>query len=199
MFRYFTLLLFVLFFLGCSPRYVIKNEYVSPKNINSKSCVDKCLIGKNKCQKNCEKNYNNCLSLAFDRAKRVENIEYRKYKNRYVKYINQLDKYNYNMMIWQNSYSQNSKDLHYFYKSCKKYADKYACERYMEIKKTVDDLLQNKPQKPISPQKPSFNQILLNQQNMCQRDCGCQSDYDNCFVNCGGKIILHKICVENCN
>lgn len=32
----------------------------------------------------------------------------------------------------------------------------------------------------------------------CQRDCGCQNDYHQCFNNCGGTITEDKKCVAFC-
>ncbi len=193
------MLAFALLLTGCAPRYIVKTQYIPPADPNAKICVDRCLNKKNSCEMKCDRSYNDCLSMAFNRAedvKRVADLEYRK---SYDEYISKLDTYNYHMRIWQNSYDQNSRDWRYFHKRCKKHADKYACKRCREIKLIVDNLLKNRPQRPIPPAKPDFDRILLKQQNMCRKDCGCQSDYDVCFTSCGGEIVLHKICVENCD
>jgi len=197
--KYLFLSILAIFFMGCGPRYVIKTEYIAPRDQASKECTDKCLFQKTQCERDCERRYNNCLSMAFDRAKRVERRLDSEYQRRYNEYINKLDEYNYNISVWQSSYDQNSRDWHYFHKRCKKHGDRYACKRCKELKVVVDTLLQNKPQRPTPPVKPNFNQILVKQQSMCRRDCGCQSDYNACFTNCGGEIVLHKICVENCD
>ncbi len=197
--KYLYLLVFSVFFIGCSPRYVVKTEYIPLNNINSKQCVNECLSKKSQCQKSCDVSYDNCLSSAFNSAKESEKITNKQYQNRYAKYIDKLNNYRYYMVNWQESYDQNSRDFYYFHKRCKKHKDMYACKRESDVKAVIDNLIQNKPQKPIPPKRVTFNQILLKQQSLCKEECGCKSDYDVCFTSCGGEIVLHKICVQNCN
>lgn len=35
--------------------------------------------------------------------------------------------------------------------------------------------------------------------SQCNQDCGCNSDYNQCYANCGGAVIPHTTCVAFCN
>lgn len=35
--------------------------------------------------------------------------------------------------------------------------------------------------------------------SQCRQDCGCDSDYNQCYANCGGVVIPHTQCVAFCN
>ncbi len=199
MYKWFFAIFCLFVFTGCGPKYIVKNSYIPPSSQSGKQCVNKCEEHLRDCRTNCEINYNNCISSAFDRAKKIARISEQNYRKRYNKYLRKLDEYNYRMVDWQNEYDQNSRDLQYFRDRCIKDKDKYACDRENDLRYVVKTLLRNKPHKPKHPKKLSFNDILLQQQNMCQKDCGCQSDYNVCFTSCGGEIISKRICVENCD
>ena len=35
--------------------------------------------------------------------------------------------------------------------------------------------------------------------SQCRQDCGCDSDYNQCYANCGGTVIPHTQCVAFCD
>ncbi len=199
MFKWFVSIFFMLVFVGCGPKYIVKNSYISPSNQSEKKCVSRCEEYLSDCRINCEINYNNCISSAFDRAKKIDKITEENYRKKYNKYLRKLDRYNYQMADWQNEYDKNNRDLKYFRDKCINNKDKYACDRENDLRYEINTILRHKPYKPKHPQRLSFHDILLQQQNMCQKNCGCQSDYNVCFTSCGGKIISRKICIENCD
>lgn len=49
---------------------------------------------------------------------------------------------------------------------------------------------------PSMPTREDVRAVL--EKEKCQADCGCLSDYDACFVNCGGKRIPQTVCARNC-
>jgi len=55
-----------------------------------------------------------------------------------------------------------------------------------------------KPKKPLAPVKPILSEIILKEQNKCDRDCSYILEND-CFGRCGGEIKFEKVCIENCS
>ncbi len=195
---FFVFSIFVWIFTGCAPEYTVKNIYIPPVGYKARECIKTCRYTREKCSKNCEKNYNQCLNDAFLRAKDIKAIEDKEYNKKYNRYIRRLNDYNARMFDWQNEYDQNYRDWSYFRDQCKKNHSSYACDRANDLRYIIRRSLRVKPKEPKAPTKNSFNQIVKNEQKFCKRNCGCQKDYDICFLNCGGTIQLKKICIRNC-
>ncbi|HEY9199510.1 MAG TPA: hypothetical protein VIR60_09090, partial [Gammaproteobacteria bacterium] len=52
---------------------------------------------------------------------------------------------------------------------------------------------------PLPPQPPSYaDELGKLRAAKCDRDCGCQPDYDSCFLSCGGSRITEQRCIVNC-
>ncbi len=200
MIRYlFLLLTFVLFISGCAPQYAVKNIYIPPVGQKAKQCINECTNARNECQSKCDLQYNQCLNDAYERAKDIKAIMDKRYKRRYNKYLKRLSDYNLKIFDWQNEYDQNYQDWSYFRNKCKTSHDTYACNREDDLRYIVKRMLRNKPREPKPPRQKSFNEIVSNEQSLCKRECGCQKDFDICFLNCGGEIQMRKICIKNCD
>jgi hypothetical protein len=187
------------FISGCAPEYTVKNIYIPPVGYKAKQCLNSCRYEKADCDTKCQNSYNKCLNEAFLRAKDIKAIEDKQYSKRYGRYIRRLNDYNARMFDWQNEYDQNYRDWSYFRDKCKANHDSYACDRANDLRYIIRKSLRTKPKEPRAPVKKSFSQIVKNEQKLCKSDCGCQKEYDICFLNCGGEIQLKKICIANCD
>jgi len=115
--------------------------------------------------------------------------EYQQYLKRYAFYLKELE-------MWQNRYMRIKQDYEYYYRKC--FIDKSWCDERDYYKKLLEDWGRKKPYKPYEPKKPDFEHVLNKQQNLCDKDCNCQNQYEICFQECGGKLEIKRICVENC-
>ncbi len=200
MLKYIYIALFgLLFFSGCAPKFLVKNVYIPPVGKKAKSCLNNCSYKKQQCQSRCDSEYNVCLNEALKRAKDIKAISDLEYKKRYSIYIEKLNTYNTKIHDWQIVYDATYRDWIYFRNRCKKSNDRYACDRVRDLRFVLDKMINHKPIAPKPPVRASLNQILQKEQAVCKNDCGCQREYDVCFLNCGGEIQMRKICIANCD
>ncbi len=185
-----------LFLFSCSPKYEIKTIYKPPKTEEGKKCIQDCEKKLLICKKECAKGYENCLNESVKRAESIYKKELEDFKREYEIYLQEYDRYLKELSLWQDKYLRLKEDYEYYLRKCS--LDKNWCDEKEYYKKLLKDWEYRKPQKPVKPQKPSYQNILKQQQNLCDKDCGCKEEYDICFQNCGGKIEIKKICVENC-
>lgn len=197
--KYVFLLLAALLLVGCGPRYVIKNQYIPPASSVSQSCLNNCSMIRQNCQNICQQNYQYCLDDAYAKAKAVEIDEQRAYDVAYSRYQMDYGFYRMEMQRWQRDYYDYSRDLSHYQSQCERNKDPYACKKRDELRNYMNRLSHDRPREPWIPARPTFEQILVNQQSFCTTNCGCEQSYDNCFVGCGGQVIPHKMCVENCD
>ena len=189
----------VLVLSGCGPRYVIKNQYIPPAQKGSQKCLDNCGLVRQQCQAQCQQHYQYCLDDAYAKAKAVEIDEVRAYDVAYPRYMMDLSHFRMRMHQWDRDYYDYSRDLSHFQSKCEREKDPYACKKRDELRSYLGRMKHDRPREPWVPVRPTFEQILVNQQSFCTTQCGCEQTYDNCFVGCGGQVIPHKICVENCD
>jgi len=86
MYRWLLWVCIMLFFAGCGPRYVIKNQYIPPASSLSQPCLNNCSLIRQGCQDQCQRNYQYCLDDAYGKAKAVEMDEQRAYEMAYSRY-----------------------------------------------------------------------------------------------------------------
>lgn len=195
----FLIVLIALLFSGCGPRYVIKNQYIPPVQVNSQKCLDNCALSRQACQSQCQQRYQYCLDDAYGKAKAVEVDEMRAYDMAYARYMMDVSHFQMRMREWDRDYHDYSRDLSHFQSRCEREKDPYSCKKRDELRNYLNRMKHDRPREPWVPTRPTFEQILVNQQSFCSTNCGCEQTYDNCFVGCGGTVIPHKICVENCD
>lgn len=188
-----------LMFVGCGPRYVIKNEYIPPRQSSSSKCLEQCSWVRQNCQAQCQQNYQYCLDDAHHKAKALEISELRAYDVAYMHYRMEWGQYQHRLHDWERAYHEYSRDLSHYQRECERDKKSSACRKRDEISTHLNHLKHKRPYEPRMPIRPSFEHILADQQSYCSTDCGCDQAYDHCFVGCGGTVIPHKICVENCD
>ena len=192
------LLVWMFFLVGCGPRYLIKNQYIPPATAASQPCIENCSHMREGCQNQCQQNYQYCLNDAYMKAQSVDIDEQRTYDIAYSHYMLDMSRYRMALHEWQRDYYDYSRDFEHFQKQCEREKDAYACKKRDDLKHYLNRLNRDRPREPWMPTRRSFEQILVAQQSFCTTNCGCEQVYDNCFVGCGGQVIPHKICVDNC-
>lgn len=191
--RYFIYLILLIGLVGCGPKYKIYKEYVSPKGSNDSVCLSQCQQKKSRCDFECKARYDVCLGNARNAADRIYAQEKVRYNEDYRRYERDLARYNEDKRLKKSL----KKDRDYFLADCKK-GTSYACERYHNSQNALDKLNSKYTPYPLSPNRPRIADILENEQNKCDSKCDCEQNFDICFGGCGGKVITHKVCIENC-
>lgn len=192
------LLAITLIFSGCAPRYTTQYQYLPPTQPNGQQCVNQCMLAQQECQNNCQKQRQYCLEDAYGKARQIEQDELRAYDMAYLRYQMEFLQFRQYQSLWERDYYNSRRDFDYFQARCQG-GDTQACWRYNELKRSMGRLNFQRPREPWMPSRPDFSQILRRQQSFCMSDCGCERNYNNCFSGCGGVVVPHQVCVENCD
>lgn len=194
----FLLFTCTLFFLGCSPKYVMKYEYIPSNDENFSICSTQCETKRNSCQIAFEARQQDCVNEAKKRAEDIYRVELAQYQDKYTAYQQTYQIYYDKKRQIQRQRDIAYRDYQYFSHKCTQEHDKYACRRATDLKYELKHLEKIKFSQPLEPTKPLLAQIYNQEASFCQKTNECNSDYDKCYTSCGGKIIPHRICIENC-
>ncbi len=197
-FKLIFIFLISLIAFSCSPRYEIIYIYHPPKDFQGKKCLEKCKSNKLKCKRDClnrkRKCYKDAIRLAQDLYKERVEIYEKEYKN----YLSSYKHYKDELKDWEYRKRELEQSYYYFDKLCK--SDKRFCGDKDFYYKLLIDWKTKRPYPPDKPKKPSLTEVINQQKNvLCNFSCGCEEDYNECFKECGGKIEIKKVCVENCD
>jgi hypothetical protein len=201
-FRAFFLFTCSLFFFGCSPKYIVKNEYVPSIKSGFNVCLQECETKRSSCNGAFMAKVQDCKNQASLRAKDIYKLESIEYKKKYISYQESLHRYLDKKRVLERKTQLIRRDYHYFVNKCKEtreYYDRYACTRARDLRQTLQYYREQKPYRPLAPEKPIFSKIYENESTLCSLNSQCESLYDKCYLSCGGKIVPHKICIENCD
>jgi len=197
---YKIILIFIAIFLvGCSPRYITKNQYVPSSNAGFSQCLNKYEQEKIICNQDCRADYQICLDGAYKRSEKIYEAKFVKYTLSYEDYLFEHSNYKTYKYKFDKKHRRIKNDYNYFLNECKKKKGSFTCRRKNELKNSLENMKRAKLRRPRAPMKPSFNVILRKQQNFCNSDCDCSKNFDIGYENCGGQVILHRYCVENCD
>ncbi|WP_024954200.1 hypothetical protein [Sulfurospirillum arcachonense] len=195
----YILILLALFLVGCSPKYVVKKQYIPKKEKSFAGCVQTCEVEKSVCKQDCKNQFDFCMSDAYTRSKDISNIEFLKYDEEYEEYLLKLSDYKRHRHQFDRNYRKVENDYRYFRKRCARTKKHYPCYREHELNKKLLHMRSNVIVYPVAPIKPSFEAILVKQQSFCKSNCGCDESFDRCYVECGGAVVPYKFCIKNCD
>ncbi|NPA53318.1 MAG: hypothetical protein GXO21_01470 [Aquificae bacterium] len=190
----FLFLFFLLF--SCSPKYEIKTIYKPPPTKKGKECIKICEKNFVECRNQCKKSHEKCLNEALKRAEDIYKKQLEDFKKEYEIFLKEYDRYLKEFSLWQETYIRLKEEYEFYKRRC--FVDKKWCDEMEYYKDLIRRWEYKKPERPVKPQKPSYQDILKQQQLLCDKDCQCKEIYDICFQNCGGRIEIKKICIENC-
>ncbi len=180
--------------LSCSPRYKVEKIYIPPKG--KEKCVENCRDRLDTCLKTCDRKYESCLKEAVKQAKEIYEKQLRLYKENYKRYLSLYETYLKDIDKWLKAYKEAQINYEYYRKKC--VVDKSFCSEKEVYKRILEKLKEIKPEKPSKPEKPVYSDILETQKRLCDKSCQCRENFDICFQSYGGKILIKRICVENC-
>ena len=189
-----------LFFTACSPKYVIKTLYTQPTTNQGKTCVQECNVKRETCQIHCNQKRDNCLAQAKKRAKANFPSILDEYDHLMHQYEAEMNRYEGEIASWDRKHLRLEQQFQTYRGLCDKKKDKksYECRRAREVDRELDSVDAIEPTAPPRPNKPFLEEEIKIAQKSCSSNCGCQKEYDNCFVSCGGTLDYKKFCVENC-
>lgn len=195
-----TFLLFTctLFFWGCSPKYVMKYEYIPSNDEGFNVCTTQCEIKRNSCQVAFEAQKQDCLNEAKKRAEDIFRVENSQYKEKYAIYEQKYQIYYDKVYQIQLQRDVVYRDYQYFSHRCDYEHEKYACRRARNLRYELDVFDNKSFYKPVEPSKPILSKIYNQEARFCPKNSQCDNVYDKCYTSCGGKIIPHRVCIENC-
>jgi hypothetical protein len=188
--RYILIIIPVLFFLGCSPKYRSVNEYIPPKTEAGQMALSGCQQKLESCKSSCKANFDSCKVKAEAEARKSFDKKMHEYTIRLEQYASDMDMYELEM------------DLLYF-DGFGYYGGGYGYGGlgYRGFYRPHGMFLMGPSPlfRPVRPRKPNLQaEIQAAQMQMCQIDCGCQKAYDSCFVSSGGELKVNQVCIKNC-
>ena len=115
-------------------------------------------------------------------------------------YEAEMNRYDGEVDSWDRKHIRVEQQFNTYRELCdhKKDRNTYECRRAREADNELTSLEAIEPILPNRPDKPILSKEIKRAQKSCSNKCGCQKEYDNCFVSCGGTLDYKKFCVENC-
>lgn len=166
---------------GCAtPRYQAFYSYQPPTDSNGLNCLKSCAQTQALCLDDCGKHYAACV-LAIEPEVQVRHREaLARYDSELKQYQSDLARYHLSLSIgW--GYS----------------AGRYGIGHYDPGWPYPGLYPYYIPPRP--PQAPSYaGELKKLSAEKCARDCGCQPNYDACFLGCGGHMTPEQRCIANC-
>jgi len=195
-----SLIVVFILFNGCSSSvFEIKNQYsLPPETEQTKKCLNVCTLTRDNCIHKYNESFKQCQELKTKEVKRLAKEEETYFNIKNEKYQKSLKHYVIHTRQWEKDYYNITDVLEKTTKECfdKNY---FSCEKKIELEKRLETMKTYKPIKPKAIEKENFQPLLNEKLKECNHDCGCETEYNPCFINCGGKIEFEKICVENCD
>ena len=168
-----ALLLVVL--AGCaSPRYQTLYRYEPPTEPAGLACLTQCEQKLSGCKNQCAETRQACL-------KSIEPLVEARFQQNMQQYQKDLHFYQHALDLYQRQLSFGWRHYDPYYGGRPYYPG-------------FDSRFPPSP--PLQPKREQIAKQLAQQQ--CDRDCGCQSLYDACFLSCGGKKIPEVKCIAHC-
>ena len=192
--------LITLFFVACSPKYVLKTIYTQPTTQQGIANLQQCNLKRENCQSNCNKRQNNCLIEAKHFAQTSFNSNMHEYHQLMRQYRSNVERYEHRQSSWDKEHLRIQQQFQTYSSLCNTQKNKksYECRRSFDLNKDLTAQDSTKPKAPSRPDKPTLSREIRDAQRSCSNSCGCQNEYDNCFVSSGGTLDYKKFCIENC-
>jgi hypothetical protein len=157
-------------------RYQSVKRYAPPQDAAAPACLAQCTTVIRTCQHECADGYQACINGVGPEANSRYAAAQRQYEAALNAYRAELDRYRLDLMFGWGSAP---------YWGYGPYWGGWAW--YPPFPP------------PAPPPAPSVEQETARLiAERCDRDCGCQTAYDACFLGCGGTIQHETACVANC-
>lgn len=183
--RFIGLLLLAATLAACAaPRYQTVYRYEPPADATGRSCLTLCERNLKSCQDECAANHTACVQAIEPEARARYADALRHYGGEMAQYGRDMDRYHLSVSLgwgfhdgwygggWYDPYWPHGWPY-----------DWYGPYYYP----------------PEPPRPPSYAEELGKlRAAKCDRDCGCQPNYDACFLSCGGIKVPEQRCIANC-
>lgn len=166
---------------GCAtPRYQTFYRYDLPNDRAGRECVAQCDQDQKTCADNCTTLYKACVRDIEPEAKSRYADALKRYQGQWEQYQQDLDRYHLSLSLgwghYNGWYGEGWYDPWSPYGGYRPY--------YFP---------------PEPPQPPVYaDELIKLSAEKCNHACGCQSDYDACFLSCGGRKVPEQRCIVNC-
>ena len=165
---------------GCAgPRYQTFYRYEPPTDAAAHACLAPCEQTQKACMDRCSENFAACVRVIEPEAQGRYDDTLKRYEGEWSQYQRDLDRYHISVSLgWVHGgwYGAGWYDPWWPYGGYQPY--------YYP---------------PEPPRRPSYAEELGKlSAELCDRDCGCQPNYDACFLGCGGRKIPEQRCIANC-
>lgn len=181
--RFFVLpVLFAALLAACAtPRYQTVYRYEPPADAAGRACLAQCEQQLKVCQEDCAEGYTACVRSLEPEAKMRHAEALQRFEGELDQYRRELDRYHLSLSLGWGHFHDG-----WFgggwYDPWWPYGW-YGPPYYP----------------PAPPRMPSYAEELAKLRTAeCDRDCGCQPNYDACFLRCGGVKIPEQRCIANC-
>lgn len=167
-----ALLILVVLVAGCaaSPRYQTVKRYVPPESAAAQVCLGKCAAAMEDCKRDCEARYRSCAKSVLPDAQARYTDLLRQHEAALAEYRWELERYRLELMLG------------------------WGYDPYWGVWGWYPPFPPSPP--PVAPSLERETARLTRER--CERDCGCESGYDGCFLACGGAIQHENQCIANC-
>lgn len=175
------LLATTLFVTACAgpPRYQLLYRYEPPTDAAGRGCVTRCEQSRKFCLNECRMDYSACVHSIEPEAEARYAEALLRYEGALAQYRSDMDSYHLNMSIgWGDGW----------------YGDGWYDHRW-----PYHGFYEPYYYPPLPPPAPSYaDELGRLRAAQCDRDCGCQPDYDTCFLGCGGGKVPVQRCIAHC-
>lgn len=184
--KYVFMLISTMFFLGCSPKYKVINEYVAPQTPSGLASLSMCQKQYGSCKEVCKTNFEICKTKAHAAAKANYDNKMQQYSLLLERYLDDVEMYQLEIdLMYFGGFGGGYSRYGYGY------GGYYPHRMFMMYPEPLF--------RPLRPRKPSLaKEMEAAEMQMCQIDCGCTKTYDSCFIGSGGVLKTKRICIENC-
>ncbi len=188
--KYIVLIIGMLLFTACSPKYKIVKEYHPPKTTattpQTSICLGTCQTKRQACKSSCKSAFNTCKIKADQIAKERYTKQMQYYTQALERYVNDV-----NIQMQFSAFDYYSDSFYLPYARGPFYGHANSLFWYDPM-----PIYSYGPR----PQRPSLKQeIRKAQAEFCDLDCGCTQQFDDCYIGCGGEVTSKKVCIENCS
>lgn len=179
--RYPALLLCAALLHGCAtPRYQTFFSYQPPTHAAGMVCVQACTGARDRCLHDCQDAYAACVQNIQPEVEARYQHALEQYAISLTQYRHELDRYHLSLALGWGSHG-----------------GWYGAGIYNPVWPYAGHSPYYPP--PMPPLAPSYSTVLGSvSAQRCVRDCGCQADYDICFIDCGGRRQPEQRCIANC-
>lgn len=179
--RFAPLVLATAMLVACAtPRYQMAHRYEPPPGAAGQACLAQCGQHFKACQDTCAANHAACVQSLEPEAQARHADALKDYDRDVAQYRRDVDRYHLSLSLGWGHY-----DGWYgggWYDPW--WPHGYYAPRYYP---------------PVPPRPPSYAEELGRlRAARCDRDCGCQPNYDACFLSCGGIMTPERRCIANC-